>query len=305
MTATTSRSVLAGLMMVSGLLLLVSAPVAAAEGECVDVVVDFANTYPKLLAWNPTVGPVNIALSAGTYDIVLISTDPTHGQGLYLDQVHESWFFTLDNGYVSPTTPDFDDSEMGISIVVPGVALAAATQVTAHWAGEPPSADSVFAAIRFVCTEQTTEVPTTTTTTVATTTTTTVATTTTTTVATTTTTTVATTTVATTTVATTTTTTVATTTTTTAPSTTSTTTTVLLPTTVPPVTTAGTTAPPTTTEAVGEIGGTTEENPELAATGISLTLAVAGMSLIAAGFGLVVGGSYFDRRRLQAVRVGA
>ena len=207
----------------------------------------FANTYPKLLAWNPTVGPVNIALSAGTYDIVLISTDPTHGQGLYLDQVHESWFFTLDNGYVSLTTPDFDDSLMGISIVVPGVALAAATQVTAHWAGEPPSADSVFAAIRFACTEQTTEAPTTTTTTEATTTT----------------------------------------------------------TTVPPVTTAGTTAPPTTTEAVGEIGGTTEENPELAATGISLTLAVAGMSLIAAGFGLVVGGSYFDRRRLQAVRVGA
>lgn len=241
MTATTSRSILAGLMMVSGLLLLVSAPVAAAEGECVDVVVDFAIANPTaLLASNPTVGPVNIALSAGTYDIVFISTDPTHGQGLYLDQVHESWFFTLDNGYVSLTTPDFDDSLMGISIVVPGVALAAATQVTAHWAGEPPSADSVFAAIRFACTEQTTEAPTTTTTTEATTTTTTV------------------------------------------PSTTSTTTTVLLPTTVPPVTTAGTTAPPTTTEAVGEIGGTTEENPELAATGISLTLAVAGMSLIAA-----------------------
>ena len=251
-------------MIVIGAVMVASSPLSAADNtsSCENVVVNFDDYSGGVALWknNTSVGPVAITLAAGTYDILLTSSDPGHAPGLHVDQLHESWFFTLDNGYVSPTTPDFDDASTGVAIVSTAVTLTSAAQITAFWAGQAPSPDSVHATVSFTCSRQTIQATSTTTTTQATTTTTQASTTTT----------------------------VTTTSTSIAP---------LLPTTLPPITVAAT----TTTAKVGEIGGTTEENTELAFTGTNLNLALAGFALIAGGFALVVFGAVHDRRRLAVV----
>ena len=268
-------------MIVIGAIMVAGAPLSASDIDSCssNLVVSFEDFGGRPLTSARTVTKrVSINLPVGVYDIVMTSADPTHGRGEHLDQMHESWFFTLDNGYVSPTTPDFDDDVFGVAIVVAGVQLESASSIQAVWAGQLPASDSVHpASVSFSCTRQTIAT-TSTTTTVA-----------------------------------------PTTTTSEAPPTTlggvtddSTTT---VPTTEPsPTTTARTTAPATstpptttsesgtTTTVVGEIGGSTEENPELAATGLSLNLAIGGFTLILAGFGLVTLGSAVDRRQLALVR---
>jgi len=278
--ARSSRNVLAAMMITVGMLMLFSAPLNAGDdGQvCPTFTINFDDEGEGALRSNNTsIGPVAIALPAGVYDIVMTSSDPTHGPGLFVDQLNESWFFTLDNGYVSPTTPDFGDAELGVSILVPGVTLGAATEITAQWAGQLPSADSVHATAAFTCARQT--IPSTTSTAVAVSTSTVVAQSSTTVAASTS---------------------LPATTTSVVPSTTtpsSTTAAALLPTTMAPPTQPSTTTP---TDAIGEIGGTTEENlEELAFTGIKINLAISGALLIAAGFGLVVFGSYSDRRHLE------
>jgi len=266
-----SRNILAAMMITAGMLMLLVSPLSAVDdGQvCATFTINFDDQGEGALRLkNTSIGPVSILLPAGVYDIVMTSSDPTHGPGLFVDQLNESWFFTLDNGYVSPTTPDFGDAEPGISILVPNVDLAAATAVTAQWAGVAPSSDSVHPTVSFTCARET--IPTSTT--------------------------------ATTFAATTSTaspqssTTIGASTSTSAATTTSIV--ALLPTTMVPTSQP---ASPTTTARVGEIGGTTEENPELAFTGIKINLAIGGFSLVVAGFALVLVGSQADRRRLLEV----
>jgi len=282
--ARTSRNILAAMMITAGMLMLISSPLSAVDhGQvCATFTINFDDQGEgSLRKQNTSIGPVAIDLPAGVYDIVMTSFDPTHGPGLFVDQLNESWFFTLDNGYTSPTTPDFGDSEPGVSILVPSVALDAATAVTAQWAGVLPSSDSVHATVSFTCARQT--IPTTapTTTAGATTSPTTAAPATSSTVPQSSTT-------------------VAASTSTVDPGASSTTMAALLPTTMAPTTQL--TSPPTTVK-VGEIGGTTEQNPELAFTGMKINLAIGGISLVAAGFGLITLGAYTDRRRVElAVR---
>ena len=278
MTARSSRNILAAVMIVAGSLMVLSSPLSATDGEnhCVNLVINFDDHSPNpLYSGNTQVGPVAIDLPDGVYDIVLTSSDPTHQSGMFLDQEHESWFFTLDNGFTSATTPDFPDEDLGVAIAQTAVSLGPATQITAHWAGQLPSFDSVHAMVSFSCARETIATTTSTTTT----------------------------TIATTTTA-------APTTTTAAPTTTAATTTTASPTTVAastttpltPTTIPATTQATTTTSTVGEIGGTTEENEELAFTGTNLNLAIGGFLLIAGGFGLVVVGNAYDRRQPAMVR---
>lgn len=259
-----SRNILASMMIVVGAVLVASSPLSAADNAsaCENVIVNFDDHSGGQPLWrnNTSTGPVAISLAAGTYDILLTSSDPGHAPGKHSDQLHESWFFTLDNGYVSPTTPDFGDDSFGVAIVSAGVTIASASQITAFWAGQAPSPDSVHATVSFTCSRQTIQGTSTTTSTTAVTTT------------------------------------QATPSSTSPVVTTSPTSAPLLPTTLPPVTVAA-----ATTTAVGEIGGTTEENTELAFTGTNLNLAIAGLTLIAGGFGLIVVGSIHDRRRLAVV----
>ncbi len=291
MTSRTSRNVLAAILMVVGLLAIAAAPISAAEhNECGSFSVDFDDHAPGPLTKNRTsVGPVPINLVAGTYDITLVSNDPTHEAGKHTDQMHESWYFVLDNGFTSAVTPDFADDVMGTSITQTGITLGSASQVTAFWAGELPSWDSVHAAISFSCAPA----PTTT-------------------VAPTTTAPLTPTTVPETTVPPT----------TTVSPTSGVPTSAVSPTSGVPATTAAptsttirgevlpsssvapaTTAPPTLTSTPeGEIGGITEENPELARTGTNLNLALGGLAMIATGFALVASGAANDRRR-ATVRV--
>ncbi len=279
-----SRNALAVVMILIGTIMVASSPLSAADGtdHCTDVVVNFDDHDPRpLSSRNLTAGPVSVTLAQGTYDIVLSSSDPGHGSGRFLNQMHESWYFTLDNGYVSPVTPDFPDSETGVAIVRTGVSLTSASQITAFWAGVEADIDSVHATVSFTCARQTiasttTAAPTSSSPT----------------------------TVAPTTAASTPTTAVGSsvpsspTTVLATPTTVTATSQALTPTTLPAVSTT-----PTTAGTVGEIGGVSEENPEvLAATGTNLNLAIGGLTLIAAGFGLVVTGSVHDRRKLAVVR---
>jgi len=292
----TNRNILAAMLIGAGALLVAVSPVSAdddAAAACVDVTFDFDSLGQGALTNNnPTLGPTPIAIGAGTYDIELVSSDPTHGPGLFTDQTHEQWFFVLDSGYASPVTPDIPEIDLSLTVVVTGVTLSASTAITAVWSGQAPSSDSVHAAVTFKCADtvvtvgSTTEAPTTTaapTTTVA----------------------------PTTTEAPTATTAPGTT--TPAPSTT------VLPVTVPPtVATTTTTASTSTSQVVVTIAQAEDnmpedtngdENPdlgldgELAATGVNLNLALSGLSLIAAGFALVISGAMVDdRRRLAHIR---
>lgn len=153
-----SRNLLASVMIVIGAVMIAGSPLNAADDSsaCTNVVVNFDDHSGGLPLWrdNPSTGPVAISLAAGTYDILLTSSDPGHAPGKHSDQLHESWFFTLDSGYVSPTTPDFDDEASGVAIVSSGVTLASASQITAFWAGQAPSPDSVHAMVSFTCVTQ-------------------------------------------------------------------------------------------------------------------------------------------------------
>lgn len=278
--------------------LAVASPAGADDAACGDVSVDFAAVIGgPLTKHTQTAGPVAVELAAGTYDIVLTSFDPSHQSGKYLDQLHESWYFTLDNGFVSATTPDFGDELMGLSISQQGVTLERATQITAHWAGVEPSWDSVRASVTLRCLDgpPATTAPSST---VAPTTTEPVSTTVAPTSSVPATTAPATTAPATTAPA------------TTAPATTQApASTVAPPTTepgggvgpvssLPPTSAAPTTVPATTstTEREGEIGGITEVNPDLARTGGDLDLLSVGLVVLAAGVALVAAASVIGRR---------
>ena len=284
----TNRNLLAALLIVAGAVLIAVSPVSA-DGEavqCADLSFDFDTLgQGPLTKNNPTFGPVAVSVPAGTYDIILVSSDPTHAPGAYTDQMHESWFLVTDSGFTSPVTPDLADADLSTSIVINGINLGATTQITAVWAGQAPSFDSVHPAVTFRCVIE----PSTTTTA--------------------------------------------------GPTTTLPATSTTVPTTLPatstivPATTAPTTtgvvtsttegatsttvAISTTTEGgiVGGLGSTTTTGlgqtgdgedgtagqDVLAYTGLKTNLAVAGVSLIAAGIALVVCGSYLDRRKLAVV----
>ena len=323
MRARANRNILAAMCIIAGVVLIAVAPVAA-DGEpveCVDVSVNFDDAgLGALSKGQTTLGPLSLDLSAGTYDVVLISSDPTHAPGAFTDQQNESWFIVLDNGYTSPKTPDIPDAELSVTVVVENVDLGAATAVTAVWAGQAPSHDSVHAAVTFRC-----AAPVVTTTTTSSTAPPTTIASSTTAAETTTTTSASTTTAAPTTIAAPTTTSAAPTTvagtgSTIAPTTAAPTTTAAPATTAAPTTAAPTTAAPatiasvttTTADVTAAADGseeTSEDNPELgidgelAATGVNTNLAVAGVLLIALGFGLVVSGAIADdRRQLATVR---
>lgn len=309
-----NRNILAALCIIAGAVLIAVSPVAA-DGDvtCVDVTVDFDSLGQGALTKNlTTLGPVDISLTAGIYNVVLTSNDPTHAPGAFTDQLNESWFLVLSNGYTSPVTPDIPDADLSLTVVVDAVSLDAATTVTAVWSGQAPSFDSVHPIVTFRCVDALVGVGTTTTTTAP-----------------------STTTLAPTTLVPVTTSAPAT---TSAPTTTalaaSSTTTGSTASTTVATTVAVTTTDPgavgvgvTTTVAATDTTSTTDtaitvaadtsddadgtDNPglgidgELAATGVNTNLALAGAGLIVMGIALVISGAVADdRRRLATVRVG-
>ena len=77
---------------------------AAQQADCADVTV---NPGQDLVTRGvSTIGPIQINVPAGTYRIVMVSTDVGHAPGHQEDQQNERWSFTLDSGYSSPITPD-------------------------------------------------------------------------------------------------------------------------------------------------------------------------------------------------------
>ncbi len=274
-----NRNLLAAILIIAGAVLVAVSPVSA-DGEvsaCTDFSYDFDALGQGPLTKNqPTLGPVTVAVAVGTYDIVLTSSDPTHAAGAYTDQLHESWFLVTDSGFTSPVTPDIADADSSITISVAGVDLGVTTQLTAVWAGQAPSFDSVHPSVTFLCAEVAETTTTTTTTTLPTT------------EAPTTTVQTATTAVG------------------TASTVASTTTTTVAATTTSTIGAAGnpTVVTTTTLSAAAQTEGAEEDSAEeLAYTGIKINLALAGISLIVAGAGLIIGGSYYDRRKLALARV--
>ncbi len=122
----------------------------AQDASCSDVTVGAGGV--ELLTRGPTsIGPVAISLPAGTYRLVMSSTDPAHMPGFQGDQTNERWNFVLDNGYASPITPDLPTDQTSATYDMGVADLAAASSLTFVHHGVPPSADSVFPSVTFQC----------------------------------------------------------------------------------------------------------------------------------------------------------
>ena len=163
-----SRRVLRGLVPIaigSGLLLAGVTPTVAQE-SCSDITIEF---NVRLVDPAPKAGAViAVDIPAGTYDIVLVSSDPGHPGAP--DQPDETWALVLD-GYTSPSAPDLPTELVSQSATVAsGVELAGSSTAQAIHTGGSVTAGSVEAtSALLVCqsvltTTTTTAAPTTTTT---------------------------------------------------------------------------------------------------------------------------------------------
>jgi len=81
-------------------------------------------------------GPFAIELPAGVYDITMQGSDNHPSPDYQVEQTQEQWYFRLDNGYMSPPTPDVPNDQTHITMTVVSVDLTAATAISVHHLGE-------------------------------------------------------------------------------------------------------------------------------------------------------------------------
>lgn len=108
---------------------------AAAEG-CGSTSYGFTGTRMINDGISDHAGPFTIALPAGTYDITMLSNDNHPSADYQVEQTQEQWYFTLDNGYVSPPTNDVPADQTTMITSVGAVELEAATSISVHHLGE-------------------------------------------------------------------------------------------------------------------------------------------------------------------------
>lgn len=103
---------------------------------CGDHSFGFAGTRLLNDGISDSAGPFAIELPAGVYDITMQGSDNHPSPDYQVEQTQEQWYFRLDNGYVSPPTPDVPNDQTQVTMTVTSVDLAAATAISVHHLGE-------------------------------------------------------------------------------------------------------------------------------------------------------------------------
>ncbi|MGY9075088.1 MAG: LPXTG cell wall anchor domain-containing protein [Acidimicrobiales bacterium] len=107
----------------------------------------------QLVSWAPT-NSVVTNIPVGTYSVIAVSTDGTHGPGVAIDQVAEKWSFTTNTGLVSGVTADLPELDTSISTGMGTFAVTSPiTSITFNHQGDGASPNSVYPSIVFSCVE--------------------------------------------------------------------------------------------------------------------------------------------------------
>ena len=105
---------------------------AANSVGCGDYSFGFTGTRLLNDGISDSAGPFAIVLPAGVYDITMEASDNHPSADYQVEQTQEQWYFTLDNGYSSPPTPDVPADRTQVTMTVEGVELAEATAISVH-----------------------------------------------------------------------------------------------------------------------------------------------------------------------------
>lgn len=123
-------------ILAAGILVTSAGAVGAAAEGCGSTSFGFTGTRMINDGISDHAGPFTIALPAGTYDITMLSNDNHPTADYQVEQTQEQWYFTLDNGYVSPPTNDVPADQTTMTTSVGSVELTAATSISVHHLGE-------------------------------------------------------------------------------------------------------------------------------------------------------------------------
>lgn len=123
-------------IMAAGILVTSAGAVGAASEGCGSTSYGFTGTRLLNDGISDSAGPFTIDLPAGTYDITMRSNDNHPSPDYQVEQTQEQWYFSLDNGYVSPPTLDVPADQTEITTTLGPVELEAATAITVHHLGE-------------------------------------------------------------------------------------------------------------------------------------------------------------------------
>jgi LPXTG-motif cell wall-anchored protein len=144
-----ARWAAAVVVMAATVVVMAGSGVGAQQADCTDVTV--SPSVDLVTRGVSTIGPIQVNVAAGRYRLIMTSADPGHVAGHQTEQQHESWSFTLDNGFSSPITPDLSD-ELTSATYDMGVAdLSVASSITFVHHGVAPSPDSVHPTVTFRC----------------------------------------------------------------------------------------------------------------------------------------------------------
>jgi hypothetical protein len=122
----------ATLLLAAGILVASAGAIGATAGGCGDYSFGFTGTRLINDGISDSAGAFEIALPAGTYDISMWANDH-HPEATYqVEQLNESWYFVLDNGYQSPPTNDIGADRTSAVTNVENVDLLAATTISVH-----------------------------------------------------------------------------------------------------------------------------------------------------------------------------
>lgn len=126
----------AAALVLSGAGIVGTSAAASASMGCGDHSFGFEGTRLLNDGMSNSAGPFAVSLPAGTYDITLHSFDDHAAHPGQVEQTQEQWYFTLDNGYVSPASTDIPDDEVFSSDTFSSVNIAEATAISVHHLGE-------------------------------------------------------------------------------------------------------------------------------------------------------------------------
>ncbi len=109
---------------------------AGANADCGTISFSFEGTRLLNDGISHQAGPFSITLPAGTYDVVMRSSDSHSTQDGQIDQEAERWWFSLDSGWHSSATDDLPDELDANVTAMAGQVIPASTSITLHHLGQ-------------------------------------------------------------------------------------------------------------------------------------------------------------------------
>lgn len=109
---------------------------AAASGSCGEFSFGFEGTRLLNDGISESAGPFPILLPAGTYDLIMVSSDDHTSRQFHGEQPAEQWYVELDSGWSSPLSDDLPDDRDSIVTTHAQQQIPASTAITVRHLGE-------------------------------------------------------------------------------------------------------------------------------------------------------------------------